>query len=145
MRPDLLALFALLPLVSACGGSGSGKVKSASVSAPAVQLRPSRLPPVRKPVRGAPVAAQALALPGLESVIGATSADLIRQFGPARLDVTEGDARKLQFSGTTCILDVFLYPVAAGREPRATYVDARLASDGKDTERTACIAALRQH
>ena len=84
------------------------------------------------------------ALPGIDGVIGATAADLTRQFGKPRLEVWEGDARKLQFSGTPCILDVFLYPGAAGREPQATYVDARRASDGQDVDRAACIAALRQ-
>ncbi|MBW8785081.1 MAG: hypothetical protein JF593_10670, partial [Novosphingobium sp.] len=67
------------------------------------------------------------------------------QFGEARLDVWEGDARKLQFTGVPCVLDVYLYPVAPGREPQATYVDARRPSDGKDVDRAACIAALRKH
>lgn len=83
-------------------------------------------------------------LPGLEGVIGASSAELTRQFGRPRLDVWEGDARKLQFAGTACVLDVFLYPAAAGREPQATYVDARRSSDGRDVDRGACISALRK-
>ena len=58
--------------------------------------------------------------------------------------MAEGDARKLQFSGTACILDVFLYPGAPGREPQATYVEARRGSDGKDVDRASCVAALRQ-
>jgi hypothetical protein len=82
-------------------------------------------------------------LPGLESVIGATENELQRQFGKARLEVWEGDARKLQFIGTPCVLDVFLYPAAAGQEPQATYVDARRPSDGQDVDRAACVAALR--
>ena len=57
-------------------------------------------------------------LPGLEGVIGATSDELIRQFGKPRLDVYEGEARKLQFSGTACVLDIYLYPAAAGRDRR---------------------------
>jgi len=86
---------------------------------------------------------QVLALPGLEGVIGQTMDGLTRQFGPARLDVWEGDARKLQFSGTACVLDVYLYPAAPGSEPQATYIDARRTSDGQDVDRAACIAALR--
>jgi hypothetical protein len=143
MRLDWIALLPLVPMLAACGGAGATKVQSTKVVT-AAPLKPSRLPPVRKPVRGVPPPAQALALPGLESVIGGTSADLIRQFGPARLDVAEGDARKLQFAGPTCVLDIYLYPSAPGREPQATYVDARQARDGKDTERAACITALRQ-
>jgi hypothetical protein len=83
-------------------------------------------------------------LPGLEGVIGATSAELVNRFGAARLDVAEGDARKLQFSGNACVLDIFLYPGAPGAEPQATYVDARRPSDGQDVDRAACVAALRK-
>ncbi len=145
MRLNLLAILFILPLLAACGASGGNAVRSAGVGKTASPARqPSRLPPVRAAVRAMPPAAQALAMPGLEGVIAATSADLIRQFGPARLDVWEGDARKLQFSGTACVLDIYLYPAAAGREPQATYIDARRASDGKDVDRVTCIAALRQ-
>jgi hypothetical protein len=40
------------------------------------------------------------------------------------------------------VLDVFLYPLKPGAAPVATYVDARRASDGRDVDRAACIAAL---
>ena len=42
-----------------------------------------------------------------------------------------------------CLLDIYLYPTTHSREPLATYVDARRASDGKDVDRAACVAALR--
>ena len=84
-----------------------------------------------------------LRLPGLESVIGADARTLTGEFGTPRLDVREGDARKLQFSGQACVLDIYLYPPDNGGEPRATYVDARRASDGQDVDRAACVAALR--
>lgn len=134
--------FALLPvmaLLAACGGAGAGtKVKSVSTkSEPAKVL-------VRPPVRTPPPSARVLALPGLEGVIGADRSALLRQFGEARLDVWEGDARKLQFIGTACVLDVYLYPPERGREPEATYVDARRPSDGQDVDRAACVAALRK-
>ena len=74
----------------------------------------------------------------------ATQRQLVRQFGDPRLDVWEGDARKLQFTGTPCVLDIYLYPTSRSREPLATYVDARRASDGQDVDRAACIAALKQ-
>ncbi len=129
--------------LAACGSDGPAKPASAGTKAP--PRGSSRPPtPVRAPVHAPPPKAQVLALPGLEGVIGSTREDLTRQFGPARLDVWEGDARKLQFSGTACVLDVYLYPSASGREPQATYVDARRVSDGQDVDRAACIAALRK-
>ena len=129
----------LIPLLAACGSQGAPKVASASV-APPVRVATA----VRTPVRRAGLSPQVQALPGLEGVIGASSADLQRQFGTARLDVWEGDARKLQFSGAPCVLDVFLYPGERGAEPHATYVDARRPSDGQDVDRAACVAALRK-
>lgn len=143
MRREILAILALAPLLSACGGAG-GKVQSASAATPA-RSPPSRVLKYRKAVRQpAPPAPQVQHLNGLEGVIGATTSELTRRFGPARLDVWEGDARKLQFTGDACVLDVYLYPSAQGREPQATYVDARRASDGKDVDRPACIRALKQ-
>ncbi|MGN6495726.1 MAG: hypothetical protein ACTHK5_00075 [Tsuneonella sp.] len=85
-----------------------------------------------------------MTLPGLESVLGATTAKLQSEFGTPRLDVWEGDARKLQFSGEACVLDVYLYPARPGAEPTATYVDARRASDGLDVDRAACVKALKR-
>ena len=79
---------------------------------------------------------------GLQSVIEKNAAALTRQFGAPRLDVHEGDMRKLQFAGTPCVLDVYLYPLRPGAEPVATYVDARRESDGRDVDRAACVAAL---
>ncbi|WP_407985559.1 hypothetical protein [Pontixanthobacter aquaemixtae] len=81
---------------------------------------------------------------GLEGVIGADSNALQRQFGEPRLDVREGDVRKLQFSGEACVLDIYLYPLRQGAQPTATYVDARRASDGLDVDRASCVAALKR-
>lgn len=137
-----LAVLALIPLLAACGETGGGKVRSASAASTA---KPAvRRPSVRQPVVQPPPKPQVQMLPGLEGVIGSTAAQLARQFGPARLDVLEGDAHKLQYGGTACVLDVYLYPGAPGREPQATYVDARRASDGADVDRVACIGALRK-
>ena len=80
--------------------------------------------------------------PGLEGVIGASQAQLVGQFGQPRLDVWEGDARKLQFSGTACILDLYLYPTTRSRDPLASYAEARR-SDGRDVDKAACVTALR--
>ena len=137
MLPRYTLALALVPLLAACGGGQSGKVASASKPPP-----PRASVPVRTPVRTAPPPARLQVAPGLEGVIGQGAGELERQFGPARLDVLEGDARKLQFSATACVLDVFLYPQATGRELQATYVEARRASDGQEVDRAACIAAL---
>ena len=134
----LLALSALRAL-SACGGSTD-----------AVRPRPAPLPPPRA-IRPAPPAviqtqrpkAHLQALPGLEGVIGADADALSRQFGAPRLDVREGDARKLQWSGGPCVLDAYLYPPDGGGRPIATFVDARR-GDGRDVDRAACVAALRK-
>jgi hypothetical protein len=133
-RRTLIAL-ALAPALAACGTTAATK------STPAVtQPRPRTATPVRTPLP--PPRVQVA--PGLEGVIGNGRDGLIAQFGTPRLDVWEGDARKLQFSSGACVLDVYLYPSAPGAEPEATYVDARRASDGQDVERAACVAALRK-
>ena len=137
MRPRMLAIPLLALLLAACGGSGSGPVRSAGAAPAAAQ-------PVRPPVRYRPRNPQALAIPGLEGVIGANESELLRQFGPARLNVWEGDARKLQFVGNACVLDIFLYPTTQGADPEATYLEARRASDGQDVDRVACVTALKQ-
>ncbi len=125
-------------LLAGCGGAANSvkSVSTATLPPPPTVTRPVTQRPAIRP--------RVMAAPGLEGVIGAGAGDLQRQFGAARLDVIEGDARKLQFSGNACVLDVFLYPETEGREPTATYVEARRASDGKDVDRTSCVAALRK-
>jgi len=138
----LLIACAVVPWLSACTGSSGGPVKSAGAAVTAAQ--PGRLAATRRPQRRAtPPTAVVQRIPGLETVIGATSAQLTGQFGSPRLDLWEGDARKLQFSGEACVLDVYLYPSEQDREPQATFVDARRA-DGSDTDKLACATALRK-
>ena len=114
--------------------ASTGVAKTAPTKAVPTRVRPSRKPPV---------SATPQLVPGVEGVIGNDAAGLVRQFGKPRLDILEGDARKLQFSGSACVLDAYLYPPAVGKEPLATYIDARRPSDGQDVDRAACIAALR--
>jgi hypothetical protein len=78
-----------------------------------------------------------------DAVMGRNAASLIALFGQPALDVQEGIARKLQFSGRNCVLDAYLYPPRDRAEPIVTHVDARSA-DGRDADRTACVAALRR-
>ncbi len=77
---------------------------------------------------------------GLERVIGQDAAGLTKLFGAPDADVREGTARKLQFQGSFCVLDAYLYP-KDGAEPRVTYLDAR-EPDGSSIDRASCVAAL---
>lgn len=145
--------YLFLPLglmLAACGGTGSrvASTGTTAAGAPPPRVVTERVPPTRPappPVQQSvdPAAPRIMQLPGLEGVIGANALELQRQFGVARLDVYEGDARKLQFVGEACVLDVYLYPLRRGAEPTATYVDARRPSDALDVDRAACVAALR--
>jgi hypothetical protein len=131
----------LLPLVAAC--------TAVPASSP-----PSQIPSSRPPVAGVPPTRpvappatqfrppQVQQIAGLEGVLQKDAAGLVRLFGPPRLEVREGDARKLQFAGPPCVLDVFLYPLRTGAEPVATYAEARRASDGQEVDRAACVQAL---
>ena len=136
------ALF-LLPLATACVAVPSDEPpRREPEPAPTQQ---SRQPPPARPQQPAPqgfVMPQVLRLPGLERVIERDGTALLNTFGLPRLDVREGDMRKLQFTGEACVLDVFLYPLRPGAEPVATHVEARRPSDGLDVDRAACIAAL---
>lgn len=130
----LAGLCALAPLLAACASTG-GTASTRPIKGGGT---------VREPVRAAPRDPTFQTIRGLEGVIGANETSLVGQFGPPRLNVWEGDARKLQFTGKACVLDVFLYPTAQSREPLASYVDARRASDAQDVDRAACVAALKQ-
>lgn len=136
-----LGAAALALALSACSSTG-GSV--ASTPAPSPGKRIKGVPVTRQPTRAAPRDAAVQMAPGLEGVIGANLGQLTRMFGEPRLDVWEGDARKLQFTGTACVLDVFLYPSTTSKEPHATYVETRRSSDGQNVDRAACVAALRQ-
>lgn len=97
--------------------------------------------PARPPAGVAATARPQRVVPG-DPVLGRTAAALIAAFGRPALDVREGSARKLQFSGAACVLDAYLYPPRSRGEPVVTHVDARL-PDGRDMDRHACAAALR--
>jgi hypothetical protein len=96
---------------------------------------PSVAPPVPRPPP------PAYTTHGLETVIGRGARAIVAMFGTPDLDVREGGARKLQFAGPVCVLDVYLYPPSGGGDPIATHIDARL-PDGRDMDRASCVAAL---
>ena len=140
MRPPFFTLM-LLPLLAGC----------ATIPQPAGPPPPERPPADRAPPPARPAppppafrAPDVLRGPGLASVVEQDAAALTRLFGAPRIDLAEGDMRKLQFSGEACVLDVFLYPLRAGAEPVATHVEARRRSDGQEVDRASCVAALRR-
>lgn len=98
----------------------------------------SRAPRVAPPVAPPPAT---YSTHGLESVIGRGARAITALFGAPDLDVREGAARKLQFLGPACVLDIYLYPPRGGGDPIATHIDARL-PDGRDFDRSSCVAAL---
>lgn len=118
--------------VSACS---TGVVPRAPVAIPGSAAPPGTRSAAQEPFRPAP----ALTGGALDGVIGSRASKLVDRFGDARIDLREGDARKLQFLGSACVLDIFLYPLSARSEPVATHVEARLRSDGSDVDRRACI------
>lgn len=80
---------------------------------------------------------------GMDGVVREDTASLIRQFGTPRLNVAEGDMRKLQFASDACVLDIYLYPLRPEAEPVASWLEARRASDGAEVDVLACMLALR--
>lgn len=139
-------------LIFTLGGCVSGsttppQAQPRPVARPGQPASPPASPPtgqVDSPVPSSTgfLAPQVMRLPGLENVIGRDAAQLQQRFGKARLDIAEGDARKLQFSDKACVLDIWLYPLRPGAAPVATHVEARRASDGRDVDRAGCVAAL---
>ncbi len=136
MRRLATALAALT--ISACaGGSGTAPTRTAST---AVQPPVAAPQPSREAFRPPSVMREG----GLDGVIGAQARALTSRFGEPRINLIEGDARKLQFAGRTCVLDIFLYPLEAGREPVATHVESRLRTGGGAIDRARCIAEIER-
>ena len=140
-----IAIIAALGIMlSACASGGAPIV--AGAGGPTRQAANAPPPQESRPEAAAPSAdfrpPQIMRAPGLEGVIGKTMSQLQSQFGKARLEVWEEDARKLQFTGSECVLDIYLYPVSPGATPTATHVEARRSSDGGNVDRAACVRAL---
>ncbi|WP_239806786.1 hypothetical protein [Croceicoccus hydrothermalis] len=140
MLKNSAAAVVLVTLLAACAVPASQAPVGRRAGAPSSTPLPQR-PDV--PTSTAFRAPRVMNLPGLEGVIGADAGRLVQQFGTPRLDVWEDDARKLQFAGSACTLDIYLYPAAPRAQERATYVDARR-SDGREVDRAACVRALRR-
>ncbi len=102
------------------------------------QAKPAAKPQTRTPPAEAP-----RSMSELDRVMGKDARALVQLFGQPVQDVLEGAARKLQFASSDCILDIYLYAPAEGKEPVVSFVTARV-SDGRDAERNSCISALRR-
>jgi hypothetical protein len=87
-----------------------------------------------QPVQAAPAPRQATRITGM------TTRDLTGHFGRPALQIQEGTSLKLQFRGSYCVLDAYLYPGQNG-VPVVTHVDARTPA-GADIDQATCISAL---
>lgn len=101
------------------------------------------VPAARLPGAAAPARAAAAPAQPSHGVIGVDARALIRLFGEPRLDIRDPAARKLQFAGAACILDAYLYPPRANREPVVTFAEAR-GPDGAAMDWVDCAGRLRQ-
>ena len=109
----------LLALVSACAQSPE---------------RPEELPAPK------PTPSPAVQPRETGSLIGLNGAELTTRLGRPALQIREGNSVKVQYRGSRCVLDAFLYP-GARSEYRVTHVEARTLA-GIDTNQEACIASL---
>lgn len=120
------ALAAVLPL-AALAGCASAVPTPRSAPPPVTGAPP---PTVVRPVQN-------------NALIGQSADAAQHMFGKPRLDVTEGAARKLQFEGSACVIDIYYYAPRAGAQPVATHVDART-PDGRSAELNSCVETLRR-
>ena len=139
-----MRLIAAVLLAAALAGCVSTP-RQTTPAPPPITVDPSAVPPTQPPPP-APVAGfrqpEILQGPGLDGVIRQPAPALLSRFGQPRINTPEGDMRKLQFAGEACVLDIYLYPLAPGAEPVATWIEARRHSDGAAVDRRACIQAL---
>jgi hypothetical protein len=77
------------------------------------------------------------------SLVGLTPQELVGRFGRPALQIREGSSLKLQFRGTRCVMDAYLYPSGSGGTLKVTHIDTRLPSGG-DIDQAACVFSLRQ-
>lgn len=118
------------------------------VSAPARPTPGAR--PVPRPGQVAPPPAAAIrapevmSAPGLENIIGSGAGALTRRLGQPQLDGLDGDVRKLQFAGRSCVVDIYLYPLQPGAEPVATHVEARRREGGEPVDRGQCLREVER-
>lgn len=76
------------------------------------------------------------------SLSGLTAQELVGRYGTPALQIREGSSLKLQFRGTRCVMDAYLYPSGSSGTLKVTHVDTRLPTGG-DIDQAACIFSLR--
>ncbi|MEQ1510710.1 MAG: hypothetical protein ABL909_09975 [Sphingopyxis sp.] len=134
---QLLPLFlAAMALLSGCGTTIVSEAGAATAG-----MRPAPRTYGDGPAR--PSLPPGSAQHGGSGVIGRDSAALNRMFGAARLDRHDGPAHVMQYAGSQCVLDAYLYAPRAGAEPVVTHIDTR-SIDGANMDRDACIATLQR-
>lgn len=139
----LIAALIVTAALSAC--VASPRMPTQAPPPPPRTVEPRVVPPTTQPPpRPVPGyrAPEIMEGPGLGGIIREQAPVLLARFGTPRLDTPEGDMRKLQWRSDACVLDIYLYPLAPGAEPVATWVEARRSSDGAAVDRLACIQAL---
>lgn len=135
VRWAIIAAAALV--LSGCAGGGS-------VGGPAASASSARSAPTGAVASGAFRAPQVMRERALDSIIGQHASALSRRFGQARIDLVEGDARKLQYVSDACVLDIYFYPLEANGDPVATHVEARARQGGTQADRANCIAEVER-
>jgi hypothetical protein len=118
--------------------SAAALLVAGCAAAPAPRVVASAGAPGTAPLRAPAVMQEA----GLDGVIGARAGLLTQRLGEPRLDLFEGDVRKLQFAGRACVMDIYLYPLQPGAEPVATHVEARLRAGGAPVDRAQCLSEI---
>lgn len=98
-------------------------------------------PPIVLPQQASVPSAQVMQERGLNAIIGKDERTVLARLGAPRIDLTEGDVRKLQFANQACVMDVFFYPNGNGGARIATHIEARL-RNGVSTDRAQCLDAL---
>ena len=162
-RPDRHAVSVTPVKPSASGTVKAKPVVAKPVVAKPVVVRPAATKPlshpgaksVTPPLKVLPAAPVVVQVPVVTAqayrqapmpvgLIDLTLAQVQKLLGKPVLEVWEDEARKLQYRGKACVLDIYFYPEDAGRLPRSTYVDARRPDDGRSVDRAACLRYLRQ-
>lgn len=144
MRSLVVASLSLL--LAACATATSPGAPTPAATAAPGPVRPRPMPtlsPPAPPTAGFRIP-EIMRGPGLDGVVREHAPGLLRQFGTPRLDLAEGDMRKLQWAGEACVLDIYLYPLRPDAQPVATWLEARRASDGAEVDLLACMQALRR-
>ena len=99
--------------------------------APRPQQAPAPQPPAQQPQQET------------SSLVGLSPQELVGRFGRPALQIREGNSMKLQFRGTRCVMDAYLYPSGTAGALKVTHIDTRLPSGG-DIDQAACVFSLRQ-